>query len=238
VLSPGDGRTVEAGDFLAVNVLSQVWAGDELESSYDRGESVTFPVGSGQVITGWDAGLVGQKVGSRVMLSVPPDLAYGEEGYSDARIPGSVTLVFVFDILGAYAADVGGDADATPTAEAMSVVPLVRGELGSITSLSVPEGASEPTVLSTVVLAEGSGQPVVAGEVVVQYTWATWDNARGQSTWVAGAPAVLQVGAGGPFDGLAGVPMGSRALVQVPADENSPAVAMVVDLVDQLTASG
>lgn len=237
VLTPGDGRTVEVGDLLAANVLSQVWGGDELDSSYDRGEAVTFPVGTGQVIPGWDAGLVGQKVGSRVLLSVPPELAYGEEGVADARIPGSVTLVFVFDIVGAYPADVGGDADATPTAEATSVVPLVRGELGSTTSISVPEGAPEPTEPSTTVLAEGSGEPVVAGAVVVQYAWASWDNAQGESTWVAGAPAVLQVQPDGPFDGLTGVPMGSRVLLQVPATDTSAAVAIVVDLIDQLAAT-
>lgn len=237
VLSPGDGATVESGDVLAVNVHGQVWNGDVLDSSYDRGEVVTFPVGTGQVIPGWDAGLVGQTVGSRVLLSVPPDLAYGEEGYEEGGIPGSVTIAFVFDILGAYPADVGGDADATPTAEAASVVPVVQGELGGTASVTVPDDAPQPTEAATTVLAEGSGEPVQAGEVVVQYSWVTWDNARAESTWVAGSPAVLQTGDGGPFDGLVGVPLGSRVLVVAPATESSPAAAMVVDVVDQISTT-
>lgn len=237
VLSPGDGKTVEAGDVVAVNMLGQVWGGNVLDSSYDRGQAMTFALGAGKVIPGWDAGLVGQTVGSRVMLSVPPDLAYGEEGYKDGGIPGSVTLVFVFDILGAYAPDAGGDVDATPTADASGVVPVVKGELGSTASVTVPEGAPEPTGSSVTVLAEGTGDPVHPGQVVVQYSWVTWDNAQAESTWVTGSPAVLKTGNGGPFDGLVGVPVGSRVLVVAPATESAPAAAMVVDLVDQISTS-
>lgn len=236
VLSAGSGPTVETGDFVGVDVLGQVWAGDVLQSTFD-GTPMTFRIGTGAVIPGWDQALIGQPVGSRVLVTVPPGLAYGEEGYPDGGIPGSVTLSFVFDILGAYPPDAGSDPEATPTAEAANVVPVVEGDLGGTASISVPDGAPEPTESSTTVLAESTGEPVQAGDVVVQYTWISWDNTPGRSTWVAGSPAVLKVEPGGPFSQVAGVPLGSRVLVVAPATASGPAAAIVIDLIDQLSTT-
>jgi peptidylprolyl isomerase len=70
------------------------------DNSYDRGSSISFPIGVGAVIGGWDDGLVGQQVGSRVLLSIPPHLGYGPRGMPAAGIRGADTLVFVVDILG------------------------------------------------------------------------------------------------------------------------------------------
>ncbi len=58
-------------------------------------------IGQGQVIKGWDQSLVGQTIGSRLLLVIPPDLGYGSQGNSSAGIKGSDTLVFVVDILDA-----------------------------------------------------------------------------------------------------------------------------------------
>ena len=100
VLSQGDGETVEAGDTIEVNYFGQVWGGRMFDNSYDRRSSISFGIGVGQVIAGWDEGLVGQQVGSRVLLSIPPHLGYGDRGQPQAGIGGTDTLVFVVDILG------------------------------------------------------------------------------------------------------------------------------------------
>ena len=100
VLEQGDGATVEAGDDLEVHYLGQTWGGRIFDNSYDRGSSISFPIGVGAVIGGWDDGLVGQQVGSRVLLSIPPHLGYGERGNPAAGIRGTDTLVFVVDIVG------------------------------------------------------------------------------------------------------------------------------------------
>lgn len=100
VLHQGDGDTVEAGDDIEVHYLGQVWGGSVFDNSYDRRSSISFGIGVGQVIGGWDEGLVGQQVGSRVLLSIPPHLGYGERGMPAAGIRGADTLVFVVDILG------------------------------------------------------------------------------------------------------------------------------------------
>ena len=100
VLSRGDGELVEAGQDIEVHYLGQSWQGGVFDNSYDRGSSISFPIGVGAVIAGWDEGLVGQQVGSRVLLSIPPHLGYGDRGVPQAGIGGSDTLVFVVDILG------------------------------------------------------------------------------------------------------------------------------------------
>ena len=100
VLERGTGDLVEAGQDLEVNYLGQVWGGSIFDSSYERGESISFPIGVGMVIAGWDDGLVGQQVGSRVLLSIPSHLGYGDRGVPDAGIRGGDTLVFVVDIVG------------------------------------------------------------------------------------------------------------------------------------------
>jgi len=99
VLSQGSGSLVEAGDDLEVHYLGQSWAGHVFDNSYDRGASISFPIGVGAVIGGWDEGLVGQAIGSRVLLSIPAHLGYGDRGVPQAGIKGGDTLVFVVDIV-------------------------------------------------------------------------------------------------------------------------------------------
>ena len=100
VIKEGDGQVVEEGDYIACNYLGQVWDGNVFDNSYDRGQALSFQVGVGQVIAGWDSALVGLKVGTRVLLSIPPELGYGERGVPQAGIKGGDTLVFVPDVLG------------------------------------------------------------------------------------------------------------------------------------------
>ena len=100
VLEQGTGDTVEAGQTIVVNYLGQTWGGHVFDNSYDRGETISFPIGMGVVIGGWDDGLVGQQIGSRVMLSIPPEHGYGPRGVPQAGIKGGDTLVFVVDVVG------------------------------------------------------------------------------------------------------------------------------------------
>ena len=98
----GDGAVVEKGQTLYVNYLGQTYRGDAaFDESYSSGAPASFPIGVGQVIKGWDDALVGQTVGSRMILAIPPELGYGTEGNKDAGIKGTDTLYFVVDILAA-----------------------------------------------------------------------------------------------------------------------------------------
>ena len=101
-LIKGNGPVVTAGQKINVQYTGALWRdGKVFDSSWKRGESITFPIGTGGVIAGWDEGLVGQTVGSQVLLVVPPDKGYGADGQPAAGIKGTDTMVFVVDILGA-----------------------------------------------------------------------------------------------------------------------------------------
>jgi peptidylprolyl isomerase len=100
-LIKGAGPLVKTGQNIKVNYTGVLWKdGSKFDASGDRGEPVDFSIGTGQVIAGWDKGLVGQTVGSRVLLVVPPADGYGAKG-SPPKIGAKDTLVFVVDILAA-----------------------------------------------------------------------------------------------------------------------------------------
>jgi peptidylprolyl isomerase len=103
-LIKGSGPVVAKGQTVVTQYVGSIWrTGKVFDSSWSRGEPFGFTIGAtpSQVIAGWDKGLVGQAVGSRVMLIVPPADGYGKTGSSQAGIKGTDTLVFVVDILGA-----------------------------------------------------------------------------------------------------------------------------------------
>ncbi len=109
-LIKGSGPAVTKGQTVMTQYVGQIWrTGKTFDSSWSRGEPFGFTIGStpSQVITGWDKGLIGQTVGSRVMLVVPPADGYGKTGSSQAGIKGTDTLVFVVDILGAVSPAAG-----------------------------------------------------------------------------------------------------------------------------------
>lgn len=100
VLYQGEGQEVGEKDLVVVNYLGSVHdSAKPFDSSYGR-ETFTTALGRGAVIQGWDDALVGLKVGSRVMLQIPPDLGYGKQG-SGEDIPGGSTLYFLIDVLAA-----------------------------------------------------------------------------------------------------------------------------------------
>jgi peptidylprolyl isomerase len=102
-LIQGTGPVVAAGQTIVVHYTGVIWpGGKQFDSSWDSGETASFTVGAGRVIPGWDEGLVGQTVGSQVLLVVPPDKGYGSAGQADAGITGTDTLVFVVDMLDAF----------------------------------------------------------------------------------------------------------------------------------------
>jgi peptidylprolyl isomerase len=99
----GTGPAVKKGDDIATNYNGYIWrTGKSFQSSWSTpNQPFTTVIGEGQVLPGWDSGLVGQTVGSRVLLVIPPKDGYGSAGSSQAGIKGTDTLVFVVDILAA-----------------------------------------------------------------------------------------------------------------------------------------
>ena len=95
----GKGPAAKPGDLLTVHYAGVTFStGEEFDASWNTGRPFTFGLGGGQVIPGWDRGLVGMKKGGRRMLTIPPELAYGPQGSPPAIGPNE-TLVFVVDVL-------------------------------------------------------------------------------------------------------------------------------------------
>ncbi|HEU4946575.1 MAG TPA: FKBP-type peptidyl-prolyl cis-trans isomerase [Kribbella sp.] len=232
VVKEGDGPEVKKGELLTANYLGQIWRdGKVFDNSFDRGAPSSFPIGVGGVISGWDEGLVGKKLGSRVLLSIPSDKGYKEQGNPQAGIKGDDTLIFVVDLISAAANDTM--LDANPVASAPTPF-KVTGALNAEPKVTVPAGTKPPAKPGKpVVIATGKGKPIDKGDqligryVVFDYTGkkqaSTWDGQQGQPP----APTdQLQVGPGpngqtGPLDGLAGVPVGSRVLIELPSQKDA-----------------
>jgi len=94
----GTGATAATGDTVTVNYVGTLTDGSKFDSSYDRNQPFTFKLGAGQVIAGWDQGLIGVNVGSRVQPDIPANLAYGDN--ASGGVPAD-PLRFVVDVLAA-----------------------------------------------------------------------------------------------------------------------------------------
>jgi len=102
-LVQGTGPAVKSGQLVAVQYTGYLWrTGKSFDSSYTAGHVFSTVIGARQVVQGWDQGLVGQKVGSRMLLVVPPKYGYGDKGLPQYGIKGDDTLVYVVDLIAAY----------------------------------------------------------------------------------------------------------------------------------------
>mgnify|MGYP004489427431 CR=1 FL=1 len=96
----GDGEEAKPGQLVRVHYVGVAFSsGKEFDASYNRGEPFAFPLGGGQVIQGWDQGVVGMRVGGRRKLTIPPAMGYGARGAGGVIKPNE-TLIFVVDLLG------------------------------------------------------------------------------------------------------------------------------------------
>lgn len=98
-LLEGTGPEAKAGHTVEVHYVGVAYSdGSEFDSSWNRGVPLAFPLGAGRVISGWDQGVQGMKVGGRRELIIPPDLAYGSRGAGGVIKPNE-TLIFVCDLV-------------------------------------------------------------------------------------------------------------------------------------------
>jgi FKBP-type peptidyl-prolyl cis-trans isomerase len=94
----GTGPEAKAGDSVTVHYTGTLADGTKFDSSRDRGQSFSFPLGQGRVIKGWDVGVAGMKIGGQRKLVIPPEEGYGSRGAGDV-IPPDATLHFDVELL-------------------------------------------------------------------------------------------------------------------------------------------
>ncbi|MGD9484361.1 FKBP-type peptidyl-prolyl cis-trans isomerase [Streptomyces sp. TRM70308] len=232
VVVAGTGAKVAQGDMLQVGYLGQFWDTAEVfDNSFDRGRPAVFPIGTGQLIPAWDEVMVGQQVGSRVLMSVPPEYGYGEEGDGRGVIEGDDTLVFVMDVHGTFNSGSSAQGEKVPQEDAG--LPTVGTNTdGKAPTIEVPD-AEPPKELASAYVIEGDGPEVKESDaVLVQYKGVLWDNgeefdstyARDQITQFR-LDQVVQ----GWSQGLTGKKAGSRVMIVIPpelgyGEEGSPGI--------------
>jgi len=98
ILEKGNGAAAKNGDTIVVHYIGTLENGTKFDSSLDRGRPFSFVLGAGQVIAGWEQGILGMRVGEKRKLTIAPELAYGEAGAGNA-IPPNATLIFEINLL-------------------------------------------------------------------------------------------------------------------------------------------
>ncbi|MEU5715126.1 FKBP-type peptidyl-prolyl cis-trans isomerase [Streptomyces sp. NPDC020403] len=222
VISEGDGAKLKNGDAIQVNYLGQSWDSTKpFDNSFDRGQPFGLILGTGMVIQGWDKGLVGQKVGSRVQLVIPPELGYGEQGQGQDIKPNA-TLVFVVDVVSGT--PVPKSPKGTAVAQDNIDLPKVGDNTdGKAPKVTIPKSDPPKKLVSNYVI-ESDGEAVKESDtVVVNYEAYLWKGAKKfDSTYDTGKVAsfpLAQITVKGLKAGLVGKKVGSRVLLVMPPDQ-------------------
>lgn len=221
VLVEGDGAELVAEDQIQLQFALYNGADGELvQSSYATGPQTAALNTEGGLQYLLDA-LIGQTVGSRVVVAVAPADGFGDqiEGASDAPFGPEDTLVYVVDILDVVSTVAEGE-EVTDVPEGLPTVQT--GEGGVVTGIEVP-GGEPPAELVVQPLLEGEGDPVTAEDTLtVQYWGVLWDGGETfDSSWERGQPATFPLTGVIPCwtEGLAGQTVGSRVLLVCPPDQ-------------------
>lgn len=216
----GDGPKIAAGDYIQVNYLGQIWSSAKVfDTSFGRAP-YTNVIGQGKVIPGWDQGLVGQTVKSRVELAIPPALGYGGSGNAQAGIKGTDTLVFVVDVLERFNAKSSATGKAVPQNDT-SLPKVGTNTDGKAPSITVPKTKAPTKLVSNYVL-EGDGPAVKASDtLLLQYKGVLWDGGKVfDASYTHGELAAFPLAQliKGWQEGLAGKKVGSRVMLVTPPD--------------------
>ncbi|MFD9304869.1 FKBP-type peptidyl-prolyl cis-trans isomerase [Streptomyces sp. NPDC060048] len=221
-ISEGDGPALKKGDVAQVNYLGQVWDGKEpFDQSFGKGKPFDVTVGAGQVIKGWDQGLEGKKVGSRLELVIPPDLGYGEQG-SGEKIKPNATLVFVVDIVKGTSIPASATGKEVPQDD-KNLPKVGTNTDGKEVSVAVPKDVTPPAKLVSNYVLESDGAAVKDSDnVVVKFNGKTWkDDKTFESTYATDQSVtwpMSQLSVKGLKEGLTGKKVGSRVLLVIPPD--------------------
>lgn len=198
IIEEGDGEQPKVGDIVSVHYTGTLTDGTVFDSSVTRGQPITFPLGVGRVIPGWDEGIALLKVGTKARFTIPSNLAYGASG--TGSIPGGATLIFDVDLIEI----IPGPPDA-PAAVAESDY--------EFTDSGVKYATLEP----------GDGASPEAGELVtVHYTGWLTDGTMFDSSLSRGTPFQFVIGQGqviaGWDDGVASMKIGEYRQLVIPPE--------------------
>lgn len=231
VLTQGDGEALTSTDLVSFDyAVFSATSGDELGSSFPD-NPVGLDLADQTVLPGLSSSLTGQKIGSRVLIAVPPAEGYGEAGNPGLGVGGDDTLLFLVDIISA----ITPLDEATGTAvEPKKGLPTAKVTAGEPATITIPDGFKAPKTTTVQPLIEGAGEKVESGQTVrVAYTGVTTRDGEVFDSSASSDAGFIEVPIGvgnvikGWDTGLVGQPVGSRVLLVIPAsegygDEGSP----------------
>ena len=220
VVKAGDGPVVKDDEIVSVKyVLINAKDASVLDTNYGK-QNLGLSLGTADLLPGLKKGLANQKVGSRVLVAVPPKDAFGPQGNTDIKVGATDTVVFLMDVVSvtkplasAEGTEVKPDAD----------LPAVKVESGKAATITIPKGKKAPTKTVGQNLIDGAGAKVEAGQTIrVAYTGALWKDGKvfdssatspkGYFETVIGKQQVIKA-----WDAqLVGKAVGSRVLLVVP----------------------
>ncbi len=196
ITEQGNGVLAKTGDFVSVHYTGTLLDGTKFDSSYDRNEPISFKLGSGMVIKGWDEGIAFMHVGDKGRFEIPSDLAYGET--ANGLIPANSTLVFEVELVSTKPAPVILEFD-------------VDGKVAATTDSG----------LQFILVKEGSGKKAAPGyTVTVHYTGYFEDGSIFDSSVERDQPFQFDLGMGrvivGWDEGVALMKVGDKARLIIP----------------------
>jgi peptidylprolyl isomerase len=236
VLKEGDGAEVKTGETLIANYLGQTWKPKDgkpnvFDNSYDRKQPVGFPIGNGSVIKGWDEALVGQKVGSRVLLTIPAAKAYGATASDSNELAGQ-DLVFVVDIVDSLGT--GLSAKGEEVEPTVAGLPTVKSASGTKPAIESAKGVKPGKAPVSDLLVKGTGEPIDENKALaLQIVQADATGKVAQDTWSKGVQVVPAKDVLSVVTALKGQPVGSRAVAVSAGSDKQPGVILLLDVVGQ-----
>ena len=220
VVDSGDGPVVTGNQIVSLRyVLLNGKDGSQLDTNFGK-QSLGLNLGDAGLLPGLKKGLTNQKVGSRILVAMPPKDAFGEQGNANIKVGAKDTVVFLMDLVSATTPlkSATGRAVTPPRG-----LPSVTVEEGKPASITIPKGQKPPTETVAQLLIEGQGPKVGAGQTIrVTYTGALWkdgstfdssaNSPQGYFETVIGQKQVITA-----WDAqLVGRTVGSRVLLVVP----------------------
>ena len=220
VLKAGSGDTVKGDEIVSLDyVLVNGKDSSVLDTNFGK-QKLGLNLGSADLLPGLKKGLTNQKVGSRILVAMPPKDAFGTKGNADIKVGGTDTVLFLMDVLGTTVPLKSAEGDPVKPAAGLPTVTMNDGKAAAIT---IPKGKKPPARTVGQLLVKGKGAKVEAGQTIrVTYTGALWrdgkvfdssaNSPQGYFETVIGKQQVIKA-----WDSqLVGQPVGSRVLMVVP----------------------
>ena len=200
VLEPGEGPAPEAGDVVSIHYSAALEDGTEIDSTLERGEPASFVLGKEMVIPGWDEGVALMHEGEKAKLTIPPDLAFGEQGGAGGSIPPNATLIFEVEL-----------------------VSIQEGAPEAPTEVEEADYVTTESGLKYHDFVVGDGpSPETGQSVTVHYTGWLEDGTKFDSSLDRGQPFTFSIGMGqviaGWDEGVATMKVGGKRQLVIPAE--------------------